>query len=254
MNHTPEDQNGSNVDDRIDHVLRGLGDAEAPPGMERRILTSLTAHEAATSSASAESPRGRLLTRLTTRFGGNPLAPRTMPRSMAPLWTLSLALTAVAAVVLAVLLPQHSTHPAAHSTLAETVQPQPTQPVQAVPAPSPTPSPAPHTVAAKASLRRPANNPPMHPSPLLSADDLRSLRELHTPSHPAPPAPLTAAEKALQRIALHPEPQQLAMLDPEMRAREQASSAAEFEHFVHRSADNQPSTSPNPVNNPVTNP
>ena len=48
--------------------------------------------------------------------------------------------------------------------------------------------------------------------------------------------------------------QQLAetyVLDPEMRAREQATSAAEFEHFVHPTADNQTPTNPAP--NPVTN-
>ncbi len=50
-------------------------------------------------------------------------------------------------------------------------------------------------------------------------------------SRPAPPIPLTLQEKLLLRVARSTDPAQLAMLNPEMRARQEAESNAEFRRF-----------------------
>jgi hypothetical protein len=51
-------------------------------------------------------------------------------------------------------------------------------------------------------------------------------------SHPAPEAPLTEEEMLLVRIAHRADPQELAMLNPQVRARRDAESEAEFLKFV----------------------
>jgi hypothetical protein len=61
------------------------------------------------------------------------------------------------------------------------------------------------------------------------------LSDLHTPSHPAPEAPLTQEEKLLLRVVHKGDPQVIAMLDPEERARQEAKSEAEFQKFVEQS-------------------
>jgi hypothetical protein len=54
-------------------------------------------------------------------------------------------------------------------------------------------------------------------------------------SHPAPQAPLTQEEKLLLRIVHAGDPQQMAMLNPEIRARQEAENEAEFQEFVEQS-------------------
>ena len=55
------------------------------------------------------------------------------------------------------------------------------------------------------------------------------LSDLHTPSHPAPEAPLTQEEKLLLRVVHKGDPQVIAMLDPEERARQEAKAKAAAE-------------------------
>jgi hypothetical protein len=63
---------------------------------------------------------------------------------------------------------------------------------------------------------------------------------MHAPSHPAPVAPLTNEEKLLLRAVHTGDPQVMAMLDPEVRARQEAESDAEFQKFVEQSGgDNE---------------
>ena len=62
------------------------------------------------------------------------------------------------------------------------------------------------------------------------ADSL-ALREMTAASHPAPPLPLTAQEKLLLRVVHKGDPVELAMLNPEVRARQIADSQAEFQKF-----------------------
>jgi len=70
-------------------------------------------------------------------------------------------------------------------------------------------------------------------SPVDDADSV-GLRELRAASRPAPEAPLTLEEKLLLRIAHKHDPQQFAMLNPEMRAKQEADDQAEFQQFVEQ--------------------
>jgi len=58
---------------------------------------------------------------------------------------------------------------------------------------------------------------------------------MHAPSHPAPEAPLTDEEKLLLRVVRLGDPQVTAMLDHEVRARQEAEQEAEFQQFVEQS-------------------
>ena len=74
----------------------------------------------------------------------------------------------------------------------------------------------------------------------ISAAEAVLLREMHAPSHPAPIEPLTQEEKLLLRAVHTGDPQVLAMLNPEVRARQEADSKAEFQQFIEQSGgDNE---------------
>jgi hypothetical protein len=55
--------------------------------------------------------------------------------------------------------------------------------------------------------------------------------EMHAASFPAPPMPLTEQEKLLLRIAHRGDPEELAMLNQEIRDKREADSNAEFQRF-----------------------
>jgi hypothetical protein len=61
------------------------------------------------------------------------------------------------------------------------------------------------------------------------------LAEMRAPSHPAPEAPLTQEERLLLRAVHLADPRVMAMLNPEVRARQEAESEAEFQAFVNQS-------------------
>ncbi len=64
--------------------------------------------------------------------------------------------------------------------------------------------------------------------------DSLALRELHAASRPAPPLPLTQEEKMLLRLIHTVGPQELAMLNSEVRAKHEAEADAEFRQFFGR--------------------
>ena len=66
---------------------------------------------------------------------------------------------------------------------------------------------------------------------LMRDSESAELREMHAASFPAPPMPLTAQEKLLLRIAHHGAPEELAMLNQEMRDKREADSNSEFQRF-----------------------
>jgi hypothetical protein len=69
----------------------------------------------------------------------------------------------------------------------------------------------------------------------ISAEEAVLLQEMRAPSHPAPEAPLTNEEKLLLSVVHAGNPQLIAMLNPEERARQEAESEAEFQRFVEQS-------------------
>lgn len=70
---------------------------------------------------------------------------------------------------------------------------------------------------------------------LVRRDDSLALREVRAASRPAPPLPLTKQEKLLLRVARTAGPEELAMLNPDERARRRAESDAEFQQFFGKS-------------------
>lgn len=188
----------------LDQLLRGLRDVEAPAGMKLRILNAI-AHPAK------------------QRQHGAPWSvPRIRP------WHIALGAAAATILLLAFVLDRPAEHPATPPVPAQArIQPTPSLPhalpalaSEAAPPPSPTRTPAKH-----------------HQAPSLDAEEQLCLRELRTPSQPEPPTPLTAEEKILLRIAHTAAPEEIALLNPEIRAQQQASSAAEFERFAQSSAN-----------------
>ena len=73
--------------------------------------------------------------------------------------------------------------------------------------------------------------PPKAPSTAIP--NIAAQRETLSSSYPAPPMPLTEQEKLLLRLAHKGDPMQLAMLDPSQRAAQNAADKADFQQFFH---------------------
>lgn len=191
-------------DQAIEKVLAGLRDAEAPAGMERRIL------ETVQSRAFTRSRWGWL------RIGARPVI-------------YAGALAGVVALVLMV--------PASH-------QPKQAFTHSAKIAPSTPISPAPSaTVAENAEPQRPTmvTRSSRRPQPRklkvvdpVDPEESLAVREMNAPSRPAPPLPLTEQEKLLVRFVRTRTPEELATIDPVKWAAHDQQERAEFDKFFGR--------------------
>jgi hypothetical protein len=186
----------------IQRALAGLRDCEASPGMERRIL------EAVRDRASARPA--------TSWYAMRPLA-----------WGLGLVTISVSSMVF----------------VAHLLRPAPTQ--LHVGATRVASLPAATSGAIAEEQRTKASAPIAHAREITvarkrvptSATALALLRDLRAPSHPAPEAPLTEEEKILLRIAHTGDAEEFAMLNPEMRARQDAQIEADFQRFIAQSSN-----------------
>ncbi len=202
-----------NSEEAIEKVLAGLRNSNAPSGMERRILAAVQDH------ASARSrwcwPRLRPIWLVTQPS-------RTAPMSVA--W--GVALVAIFTLVLAV--------PAIHRRGHSLAQPK----TNSVPLAALPPA-ASGIVAEVAQPPAPGSNiQPRRKTNTRRASSINhsvALRKMRAASYPAPPLPLTEQEKLLLRLAHKGNPVELAMLNPEMRARQDAESKAEFQRFFGQS-------------------
>jgi hypothetical protein len=186
-----------NSDETIGKVLAGLREAQASPGLERRILAVI---EARASVRRVATPQWA--------------------------WSVTLAGMIAACLFFAITAIHRHEHPSTQARqnvlpaeLAESTQEASLLPQKPI-APTRTPT-------------RTAT--PVRKAQPISADDAVLLREMRAPSHPAPVAPLTNEEKLLLRAVHTGDPQVMAMLDPEVRARQEAESEAEFQRFVEQS-------------------
>ncbi|MGP8172965.1 MAG: hypothetical protein ACLP7O_00290 [Terracidiphilus sp.] len=189
-----------NPEEAIGKVLAGLRAAEASPGMERRILAAV---ETRASQRPAATPRWAW---------GVAMA----GVAAASLFILFIAITAIHRHGLTPTQAQQHVLPAETAGSTQQASLQPNKPI----APARTPA----KIAAHARK-----------APPISAEDALLLSEMHAPSHPAQEAPLTNEEKLLLRVVHTGDPQVMAMLDPEERARQEAKSEAEFQKFVEQS-------------------
>lgn len=183
-----------NSDEAIERVLTGLREAEAPIGMERRIL------EAVQERASTRSAR-------------------------LPLWAWggAFACTAAVCVVISMI------HRVEHVPIQSNLRPVSAGMLPIVPE------------AAVKSEMPPLSQPIVHvkanvkSAKVVRAKDSVTLREMRAASFPAPPMPLTEQEKLLLRVAHRGDPEELAMLNNEMRAKQEAEGKAEFQKFFEPS-------------------
>jgi len=198
-----------NPEEAIDKTLAALRQIEPAEGMNRRILANLEAK-----AATQPQPWRRFL-----------LFPQ-------------LAIPAAAALLAAIALLAHNRNaptPAqvARTTTASSVQPCPEKgcptsgfsdvgPHRAQAATTPAP------LTGHRALR--TRTTATTPQPL-TADEALALAELHAPSLPAPPLPLTDEEKRLLHVVTIAGPEPLLMLNAKVREQQIAASKSEFQHF-----------------------
>jgi hypothetical protein len=205
-----------NSEEAIERVLAGLRDAEAPEGMERRILAGLEGRAAARSGWRVAS---MWLAMPPGRFTARGLA---CGVALAGVVVLALAIPAMRR---AGRLPVRSKIDGAH--------------VKAVPM-------APSVIAtgdverssrvSSGRLATTTNAPGAKSVSEADSDDSVAMSEIQAASFPAPPMPLTEQEKLLLRIARKVNPVEMAMLDPKARAMQDAEEKAEFQRFFGQTA------------------
>jgi hypothetical protein len=195
-----------NAQEAIDKVLAGLRDAEASPGFERRTLAAIE-----------EQSRTRA--------------------AAAPQWAWRIGMAGLVALVS--FLAITAIHRHGHlSTQAKQhiISPRPLPLAGSAPDRQQVFLPQNQPVA---PFRRPASAAVaarnVRQIDTSEAADAALLREMHAPSQPAPEVPLTDEEKLLLRAVHLGDPQVMAMLNPEVRARQEAESEAEFQRFVDQS-------------------
>jgi hypothetical protein len=222
-----------NSEEAIAKVLAGLRDAEAPDGMERRILRALE------DKASAQS--------------------RSVWRRLLPLWlvgpTRSVATTSLAcgiafAGLFAVALAIPAIRRLGHAPAQAPAQSLSQSKRNSAPVGSLSLA-APETVAKSAELPPPRSGMrsvtktnASRPKTVRDSDSV-ALNEMHGASFPAPQMPLTEQEKLLLRIAHKGDPVELAMLDPAVRAARDAEEKADVKNFFEPPPTGQSTTKGN---------
>jgi hypothetical protein len=182
-------------------VLAALRDAEAPVGMERRILETVQNHPSVHT-------RWSWLTTAPHRIPGRPIA-------------YAATLAGVVALVLAI--PAVHQRKQAPAQIAKVIPSAPLFPA-AIVAENPEPQ---RTAIISRQLRRPMRKR----LELVDTQESLAMREMNAPSRPAPPLPLTEQEKLLVRFVRTRTPEQLAANDPAKWAAHDAQEQAEFDRF-----------------------
>lgn len=216
------DHHNDHEDDSLAHVLRGLGEATPPAGLEQRTVAGVLAR-----LATAQQSAGLTA----TPTAATPL------RSLGSLrWMAAAAALAVAAggayLGLSHTPERRGAAPASpmaaqtHGTQTHATQ-QRTNNVGLVS----TPHAATHSPAAAPRERSNAQPSTRHEAVFLQAEQEHAEDESAVVSHPAPPMPPTAEERLLLRFARRNRSQDLAQMSNEQRAAQEARDAAEFQAF-----------------------
>jgi len=202
-------------EEAIRKVLAGLRGCDVPLEMEQRIL------KAVQDQASAES-----------RSGWHWSRPLWLVNLGAPTVSERLFFGVVVTGVLVVALTISLLH-RAHRVGDTASQFEKVAPRQVGPQPLATPSlvASSATVPPTASDFRSSGKKRERAVGVARHSDSLALRELHAASRPAPPLPLTREEKMLLRLIHTVGPQELAMLNSEVRAKHEAEADAEFQQF-----------------------
>jgi hypothetical protein len=213
----------------IEKVLAGLRDADAPVGMECRILNALDALE------DHSSPRRRSdFLRLRPIWLVAPARPVAS-------WFLASAVALAGLFAIALTIP-------AVRRLGHSSTQSPTQITTNSVSVAPLLLATPETAANNAPLPLPgvrSTRKTNAPRPQVAHDNASAARgEMRSDSFPAPPMPLTEQERLLLRIAHKADPVELAMLDPMQRAARDAEEKADVKKFFEPSTTEQSATKP----------
>jgi hypothetical protein len=204
-------------DDRVEKVLAGLRDIDAPPGMERRILDAIQ------DRASTPSRRGwRGLP--PTWLVASPLAGRSAMRKVA------FAAVMAVAVAAAAIHWSDRGHGQSEMMLSPARSQWPSTSKVFVKSERPVTPPAPNGRSRDKRI--------CHVSGAVPEDEDVALREMRAPSFPPPRLPLTKQERLLLRVVHTGDPEELAMLHEEMRAKKDAESKDEFQQFFEPTTSN----------------
>ncbi len=206
-------------EEAIEKVLEGLRSSEPAEGMERRILASVEVRAAAQSAS---------------RWRGLKPVWLVMPVRLVSGWSVACGVAFVGVIGAALVMPaiqrpghgpdqsraQAKMNAAVAASLprvASGVAAEGTQPL-------------PPETRARSFRRTKARG-----ESLVSDSDAAALHEMRAASYPAPPMPLTEQEKLLLRVVHQGDPVEVAMLNPEMRAKQDAEGKAEFQKFFGQS-------------------
>ena len=209
------------MDHDIDRVLRELS-SPPPAHLEQRVLATLAQRQ--TQSEEHASPRRLWLT-----------SPRL---SWAVASVAAAAVLAASAIVprmhrepqqIATHVQPASTQPAALPQIADTLSESPIAPAPFVPMHQ--------TLRHGSVVVRPALEASLDPTtdPATCHCDPVAIAEASAPSHPAPPVPLTREERHMLMLVRSGEPQQLAVLDPNLRDLDFQRERTDFNRFFETS-------------------
>jgi hypothetical protein len=192
------------ADETIERLLAGLRDAKPSAGLERRILEALDGMEARHAVASRSLWRRPIL-----------------PWQLRPPIAMPLACAVALAswLIVAITVHQQRHAPAdvrSHSTSADVRQ---ASRPEAVEQKAPV---VPRRPASRVAVRRP--------------DDVPAVGETQAASFPAPPLPLTEQERLLLRLAHRGDAENMAILNPDMRAAQTAKATEQFQQFFEINA------------------
>jgi hypothetical protein len=222
-----------NSEEAIEKVLAGLRDADAPVGMERRILDALE------NPASARSRSGwRWLRPMWLVAPAHPVAMGSLACGvvLAAIVAFALAIPAIRRLGNAPAQSKMNLAPsgALPSTTSDAISKSARVPLPATSARS-----IGRTNACGETNARTAEAVHSSDHDITGDSDSVAVSEMLAPSHPAPPMPLTEQERLLLRIAHRGDPVEMAMLDPRMRAARDAEEGAEFQRFFGAVANGQ---------------
>jgi len=211
------------IDSTIDRALSALRDAQPRSGLEGRILASLE-HR-------ADAPQP-------TRFHIS---------AHLALWAATSA--AIIAVASMIVLRQHGARAPQNSVILSEASPSDAQSknpetarltTNLEPSSTTNPSRTAHTVSSRPERAARSGETCISDHPGCSVDandvtttptDTQLLADLHAPSHPAPPLPLTPQEKLFLRMVRYGNLTELAELNPVVRAQHDDDETAAFKAF-----------------------
>jgi len=209
-----------NSEEAMEKVLAGLRDAEAPAGMEFRILNALEERMAVRSR-----PGWRQMLPVWLVLPARPIAVGSL--------VCGVGLAGLLAVVLAIPAIRRLGHAPAQAR--KSAAPAGSLPSGALEGDAKSVLPA----SSRLGVRFPGERKGGGKTNAGSAEavldgDSVALEDLHAPSRPAPPMPLTEQERLLLRLVHKDDPVELAMLDSKVRALQDLEDRAEFQRFFRQ--------------------